>query len=107
MKKCSICKVRPVDSPRGKYCAECRAALKQTRQGPKQVPGTSAVENPVETVEKGFAGCIGCEHWRDCGCGMSACHLTQDTGLVRAMSREECYGNQKSQGLIMGGTENG
>lgn len=74
MKLCSICKVRPVGSPRGKYCAECRAKLKNKKAA-----------EPVRT------GCDGCPYWRDCGNGSKACHLTIDTGEVRTGSREECY----------------
>lgn len=84
MKLCSVCKERPVDSPRGKYCAECRATLRRGKTEP-------AVEKPVETAENQFNGCVGCVHWRDCGHGMKCCHLTADTGRLRLLPYTECY----------------
>lgn len=38
-----------------------------------------------------YTGCDGCVHWRDCGCGMKACHLTADTGRVRDIPHSKCY----------------
>lgn len=86
MKLCEHCKERQVDSPRGKYCAECREALGKTggrygttakaKAGPEKIP---------------FRECTGCQHWRDCGNGMRACHLTIDTGVIRTVPREICY----------------
>ena len=78
MKLCEACNSRPVASARSRYCLECRDKMKGKRRS-------------TDTPDTAYTGCDGCVHWRDCGCGSKACHLTIDTGRLITIPHKDCY----------------
>lgn len=94
MTLCAYCGVKPVRSPKAKYCEECRRVLnnKFTRESAELQ--TARRHNGYYEAQKAKpkpVKCVGCRYYRFLSGVDYACHYAIDTGKLRKIPAKDCY----------------